>query len=133
MKKNYAKKGNAYKYKTKKFFIENGYECEYTEKVQYFKKGPSSPMIFLKKDLFGSDGIAMNEKEIIFWNSKCLFESDLEPSKLDSICADTVKDFAKHKIPNLPFVSMKLVLWQPRKKPLFVDLTSEVYEAKKQL
>jgi hypothetical protein len=68
MAKSRAQKGNYYKLKTKKWFLDKGYACEYLEKMQriFTKKG----IIFIKKDVFGADGVAMNKDEIIFWNSK---------------------------------------------------------------
>lgn len=63
-----ASKGNYYKLKTRQWFRDHGYECELLEKNQrIFVKGK---IIFTKKDVFGSDGLAICKAQIIFWNSK---------------------------------------------------------------
>ena len=59
-----VKKGNFYKRKTKKWFIDQGYDADYLERVM-----PIGKSIFIKKDLFESDLLAMKENEIIFANS----------------------------------------------------------------
>ena len=121
-----VKRGNICKAKTKKWFLEHGYETEYPEKVQYFKKSPSSPMIFIKRDLFGADGVSMNGKDIIFWNSKSVSDAVLEPVKIEAIARETARDFAKHQFPIIPGVILQAVIWAPRKKPVFVDVTEKV-------
>ena len=74
--------GNYYKKKTRDWFIKAGFDCEflerYTAKYQGYNK-----FFYAKKDLLGSDGIAMNGTDIIFWNSK--FTVDLNKRKNEII------------------------------------------------
>jgi hypothetical protein len=60
-------KGNYYKLRSKKWFINKGYVCDIVEKLQsIWVKGR---VIYIKRDLFGSDLLAMNGEEMIFANS----------------------------------------------------------------
>ena len=101
-------KGSYYKLKTKKWFEEKGYETEIVEKLQriWTPKG----VFFKKQDVFGADGISMNEQEIIFWNSK-FGKSNI---------AEGLKEFAKYPFPN--FVKRWLVVWEARvREPEIVE------------
>lgn len=65
-------KGDYYRRKTVKYLEEKGYQVATIEKLQRcFINGK---VLFLKKDVFGADLLAMNEKEIIFVQVK--FRSD---------------------------------------------------------
>ena len=64
-------------------------------------------MLYRKKDLFGSDGIAMNGSEIIFWNSKATVNESVAKSKL----VHGAHEFDAFKYP--PFVKRWLVVWEP--------------------
>ena len=103
-KKSNVAKGNYYKAKTKKLFIDRGYQCEYLEQIKWiFTPTGRFPM---KKDLFASDGLAMNGKELIFWNSKL---------GCDSLNSE-MKKYDEYLFP--PFVTLAIVAWKPRcKKP----------------
>jgi len=111
-------KGNYYKLKTKKWFKEKGYACEYLEKLQRIvvkdKKKNKSKVIFIKKDVWGADGVAMNGEEIIFWNSKLG----------DKNIAEGLKEFAKYPYPKN--VRRWLVVWEVRKRePEIVEVEYE--------
>jgi hypothetical protein len=65
---NRVRKGNYYRLKTKKWFEAEGYLVENLERNQkLFIKGK---VIFIKKDVWGSDLMAKNDKEIIFIQCK---------------------------------------------------------------
>lgn len=107
-------RGNMYKKKTQEYYQALGYVVQLTEFNTVRFIGPNKK-IFVKKDVFGSDGIAMNGKEIIFWNSKHgTTASGLADSK-----ASGKADFAKYPFP--PSVKRQIVFWEPRKKPVIID------------
>lgn len=104
-----VKKGNYYKYKTKKWFEDDGYYSEYLEKKQrIFTKGR---VIFINRDLAGADGFAMNKNEIIFWQCK------LNKTHI----SDAIKEFNKYPFPDC--VKRWIVVWEPRARaPHIVDV-----------
>lgn len=107
-------RGNYYKTKTKEYYEKLGYTVQITEFMCGRQIAPGK-IIYQKRDVFGSDGIAMNGKEIIFWNSKSTIINDIA----------TVKSSAKIEFEKYPFpscVKKQAVIWEPRKKPLIVDL-----------
>lgn len=95
-------KGNYYKYKTKKFFEKEGYICEYLERLQRIYK--NGKVIYIKKDTFGADIIAMNENEI------CFIQSKLGKKNIDK----GIKEFQKYPYPK--FVRRILVVWEKKKR-----------------
>jgi hypothetical protein len=104
-------KGNYYKIKTKRWFEEKGYLCEYLEKLQRIvtkdKKSGNEKIIWIKRDLFYSDGIAiLPDKEIIFWNSK-FGKSNI---------AEGFKNYNNLKLPKIPQIKKWLVVWEVRKQ-----------------
>jgi len=105
-------KGQTFKVKTKKWFIERGYACEYAELLRTIFLGPGK-LLYQKKDLFGADGIAMNGHEIIFWNSKATDQSHH--------VREGIEEFNKFPFP--PFVKRWLVVWTTRvKEPTIYDV-----------
>ena len=102
-------KGNYYKVKTKKYFEDLGFHVEYLEKFQkLFIKGK---VLHIKRDLLASDGLAMKEDQLIFWQSK-LGKSNV---------ADAVKEF--NKLPFPPFVDTWIIVWTPRvKEPEIIEV-----------
>jgi hypothetical protein len=109
-------KGNYYKRRTKEWLEARGYTVQLTEFVTSRPIG-GGKMIFMKKDVFGSDGIAMNGEEIIFWNSKATTpERDQGVNKHKS--AGKI-EFAKYPFPSS--VKRHLYIWEPRKEPVVVD------------
>ncbi len=96
-KKSRAALGNYYKLKTKKWFKDQGYFCEYLERNQrLFLPGK---IIFIKKDLAGADGISMNGKEIIFWQAKLTNHN----------ISEAIKEFNNYPYP--PFVERWVIVW----------------------
>jgi hypothetical protein len=108
-----ANKGNYYKGRTKEWFLERGYACDFVERYRrIFKDGT---IIHLKQDLFGADGIAMNGREIIFWNSKFGTASDTEG----------IKEMLRFPYPS--FVKRWIVHWQLRaREPKIIDVGEAV-------
>lgn len=106
--------GNRYKKKTKDWYLAHGYVTEYCERAQ----GIFTPrgIIYKKSDLFGADGIAMNGKEIVFWNSKSTIQAKKGVTDMTKKGRD---EFAKFPYP--PGVRKVLVIWEPRKQPVFVE------------
>jgi hypothetical protein len=95
-----VQRGNYYKLKTRDYFKELGYDCELLEK--YISKGK----FYKKQDLFGSDGLAMNEREVIFWNAKST--EDLKKRK-NEIIKNGLEEFSKHRFPY--YVDKYIVIW----------------------
>lgn len=106
-------RGNYYKRKTKVWFEKQGYTVQLTEflTTRFIGEGKT---IYVKKDVFGSDGIAMNGKEIIFWNAKHTLGGDIRFEKHGA-----KKDFAKYPFP--PCVKLQAIIWQPRQKPTVIN------------
>ena len=114
MSKSSSQKGNYYKLKTKKWFEAKGFEVEYLEKLQrIFAK---DKVIWIKRDLFASDMLALKKPdEIIFCQVK-LGKSNI---------AGAYKEFAKHQFPDC--VKLWIVVWTPRvKEPEIVEVELEV-------
>ena len=108
-------KGNYYKRKTKEYFEKLGYYTEITEFMCGRQIAPNK-IIYVKKDVFQSDGISTNGKDIIFWNSKH-FTNDR--SKIEQI-RQGIKTYKK--IPFPLSVKRQLVIWKPRSKiPQIID------------
>lgn len=101
-------RGNYYKKKTQEYFEKLGYETQITEFMCGRQIAPNK-IIYVKKDVFSSDGISMNGKEIIFWNSKHTLTGDTAMEKWRG-----KKGFETHNFP--PFVQRQVVIWQPRQK-----------------
>ncbi len=113
-------RGNRYKVKTRDWFREKGFQVEYLEKLQsiFTKKG----MFYKKNDMFGSDGVAMNDKEVIFWNSKVTL---LMNKGVSNVTSAGWKEFDRFVWP--PFVKRWLVIWQPRQKePLIIQCDGKI-------
>lgn len=107
-------KGNYYKRKTREYYEKLGYTVQLTE----FTCGMviKGKCIYRKIDIFGSDGIAMNGEEIIFWNSKATDQKDKGISWHKSTGKS---EFAKYPFPKS--VKLQIVIWEPRKKPIIID------------
>ncbi len=109
-----SSRGNYYKVKSKEYYEALGYTTQITE----FNCGQMiapGRIIFKKKDVFGSDGISMNGKEIIFWNSKSSITGNISNVK-----SSGKKDFEKYPFPDC--VKRQLIIWEPRKKPVIITL-----------
>ena len=110
-------KGNYYKKKTKEYFEKLGYETQLTEFTTTRPIG-GGKVIYVKKDVFSSDGISMNGKEIIFWNSKHMGQGQKLNS--DGQVSSGKKDFNKHNFPDC--VKRQLVIWESRKQPVIINI-----------
>ncbi len=96
--KSAAYKGNYYKLRSRDWLKNKGYAVAILEKLQQIHvKGRD---IFLKRDCFGADGMAMNGKDIIFWNS-ILGKSNLSKH---------VAGFAQYPYP--PCVKLWVLIWE---------------------
>jgi len=92
-------KGTYYKYKTKKWFQEHDYFAEYLEKnMRLFINGK---IIFVKRDVAGSDGLAMNKKHVVFWQSKL---------NKDHVAA-AVDEFNKFPFPKSEAIERWIMIW----------------------
>ncbi len=111
-------KGNYYKRKSKEHYQKLGYTVQLTEFTTARPIGKGK-ILYTKKDVFGADGIAMNGKEIIFWNSKAT-----APEVKDGI--SKMKSSAKLEFAKYPFpknVKLQAIIWLPKKKPIIYDLS----------
>jgi len=110
-----ANKGNYYKVKTKKWFEADGYTVEYLEKLQHiYAKGK---VIYIKRDLLGADGLAVNDHEFILWNS-ITNKGDISKH---------LKRFKEYPCPT--FIKRYLVYWEVRASgPELIEVDSEVKE-----
>lgn len=108
-------RGNFYKKKTQEYFQKKGYVTQLTEFMTARYIGPGR-IVYIKKDVFGADGISMNGKEIIFWNSK---HGTTKRGKSDSTYSGK-SDFEKFPFP--PFVRRVIVFWEPRKEPVLIEV-----------
>ena len=108
-------RGNYYKKKTKDWFEKQGYTTQLTEFLTTRPIG-GGKVIYVKKDVFGADGISMNGEEIIFWNSKFSIDSNSKKSSKSS----GKKDFRAFPFPKC--VKRQLIMWQLRsKQPIVID------------
>jgi len=110
-----VKRGNYYKKKTQEYLQKLGYTVQLTEFVSSRPIG-GGRMIWTKKDVFGSDGIAMNGKEIIFWNAKSTIQNNKGVTDMKKKGGDEFKRF-----PFPDCVKRQLYIWEPRKQPVIID------------
>ena len=104
-------RGNYYKNKTKLYFEKLGYVTQITEFMCGRQIAPGK-IIYSKRDVFGSDGISMNGKDIIFWNSKHCTTND--PKNIATQIRKANKEFNQFPFPDS--VKKQIVMWEPRKK-----------------
>jgi hypothetical protein len=121
-------KGNYYKDKTKKWYEKHGYTVQITE-FMCGRQIPGGRIVYQKRDVFGSDGIAMNGKEIIFWNSKSTTEERV--SGLEKHKSEGKIEFNKFPFPEN--IKRHVVVWQPRKKPKIYELDETVGKGSKEI
>jgi len=104
-----SNKGNYYKQKTKKWFIDEGWACDFCERYRRFMV--DGKVTHIKQDLFGADGIAMDGERIVFWNSKFGKSS----------ISGGIKEMARFPYP--PCVTRWIVHWEKgAKQPTIVDV-----------
>lgn len=109
--KNTIAKGNRNKYKTKKYLEAQGYWVEYSERNQVVRFGKRA--VFVKKDLFFSDIIAVRNDEILFVQVKSNKHGIQDAvSKFESV---------KNKFPQNSY--LVVLSWQDRvKEPLIIKI-----------
>lgn len=116
-------KGNYYKKKTKDFLEKQGFCCEYLEKLQRVYTG--SKIIYVKRDLFGADLLAMNTEKIIFVQVK----SGSPDTGINYKKA--ISEFQKYPFPS--FVDRWIVIWRERQKePEILDVKEVLQDEKKE-
>ncbi len=108
-------RGNRYKLKSKKYYESLGFKVELTEFMAARFIGPGK-VIYQKKDVLVSDGVAYNEDEFILWNSK----SAIKPEYVSREKSQGSKEYRELKVPK--FIKKQLIIWQPRKDPIIVDV-----------
>lgn len=111
-----SSRGNYYKKRTKEYLEKLGFTVQLTEFVSSRPIG-GGRMIWTKKDVLGSDGIALNGKEIIFWNAKHCTTND--KNNIDTQIRHGKKEFAQFPFPDC--VKRHLYIWEPRKQPIVID------------
>ena len=100
MSKSNASKGTYYRNRTKEFFEKAGYHVVLLEKLQrIYVRGR---VVFKKQDVWGSDGMMSDGKELIFWNSK--FGRDH--------IAEGIKEFNDYPWPSS--IKLWIVVWEYR-------------------
>lgn len=110
-----TKRGNYYKNKTREYYQKLGYTVELTEFVCGRQVAPGK-IIYSKKDILASDGIAYNDTEFILWNSKSVIKEEYVSKEK----SQGKKDYEKIKVP--PFIKKQLVIWQSRKEPIVINI-----------
>ena len=109
-------RGNYYKRKTRDWYEKQGFVCQLSEFTCGIMAGRRT--FYRKIDLFGSDLICMNGKEIIFANSKATTED-----RKDGI--SKMKSEAKIEFEKYPFpasIKKQVVIWLPKQKPQVFNL-----------
>ncbi len=106
-----SSRGNYYKKRSKEYYESLGYTVQITEFM--CATAIKGRCFYRKIDIFGSDGIAMNGKELIFWNSKAVTGDRRYVS--DAIREGTA-EFDKYPFPS--DAKLQLVIWEPRKDPV---------------
>lgn len=105
-------RGNYYKGKTKKYYEALGYQVQLTEFTTMLLIGGRK--IYKKIDIFGSDMIAMNDRDIIFINSKHAMTRE----SYNQVVYQGRKEFKKYRFPS--FVKLELAVWETRKPPTII-------------
>lgn len=100
-----AAKGNYYKKKTKDYFIARGYQCEYIEQYISYFNPVTRQRGYIKRDNFASDGLAVNGKELIFWNS-VLNRKNI---------SEHIKRYLGFTWPESSIIRRMVIVWEPRK------------------
>ena len=98
-----ANKGNYYKLRTKKWLENKGYQVATMEKMfRIFR--PGAEALFVKKDQFGADLLAMNEKELIFVQVKF----NTARTKVE----EAIREFNKYRFPPSQTIKRWVVVWE---------------------
>lgn len=103
-------RGTYYKNKTREWFKNKGYTVELCEFLCGLPIG-GGKIIFTKRDVLASDGVAYNDTEFILWNSKHYTEDKVS---MDSRAKQYQKDYLNIKTP--PFIKKQIIIWELRKR-----------------
>jgi len=109
-------KGNYYRKRSKEYYEKLGFFTQITEFVTSIKTPKGT--FYKKIDIAGADGLSMNGKEIIFWNSKATTED--RENGISKMKSEAKVEFEKYPFP--PCVKRQVIIWLPRKEPLIFDL-----------
>lgn len=101
------KAGDKDKTRTRDWYRSQGYDCEYAELKRTIFLGQGK-FVFQTNDIFASDGIAMNGKEIVFWNSKG------RAGKKKGTLGSSLRKFNSFQFPD--FVTREIVVWENDEK-----------------
>lgn len=108
-------RGNYYKRKSKQYYEKLGYYTVLTEFVTSIKTPKGT--FYKKIDIVGSDGLSMNGKEIIFWNSKATTE-DVKDG-ISKMKSEAKIEFEKYPFPQN--IKRQAIIWLPKKQPIIFD------------
>jgi len=107
--KSRKKMGNYYVAKTIKFLEEDGYHVARLETNHMVFVG--GRQIWVKKDIFGSDLMAISCEKLIFVQVKSSTDGKFDINKVK-------KEWSKWEKCWPPFSERWLFLWEPRKRPI---------------
>jgi len=97
-------KGDYYRRKTVNWLKDLGFQVETLEKLQRVYTG--GKILFLKKDIWGSDLIAMNQDKLVFVQVK-LNKKNISSAKIE---------FNKYIWPKCNKIEKWIVVWTPKQK-----------------
>ncbi|HOK41584.1 MAG TPA: hypothetical protein PLD27_11160 [bacterium] len=100
--------GDKYKYKTKKYFEKKGYMVEYLERVQTLKI--RNRYIYIKKDIFGADLLAINKDELLFIQVK----SGKDNTGIKK--SEAISELEKIIMPKCKHIKKQLFIWRKFKR-----------------
>ena len=100
MPKSASRVGSYYRLKTKKWLEAKGWTVATLERHQRIFDEKKNKIFFIKRDIFGSDMMAMNGEQMIFVNS--VFGK--------SNIASHIKEFAKYPFPK--YIEKWVVVWE---------------------
>lgn len=94
--------GNYYKLRTKKWLEKKQYSVATMEQMYRVFNPTSKAIIYVKRDQFGADLLAMSQEELIFVQVKF----NTARGKIN----EAIKEFAKYPFPD--FVSRWIIVWE---------------------
>ena len=109
-------RGNYFKKKSQEYYQKLGYSTQLTE-FNTAVHVSATRVMYKKVDVFAADGISMNGKEIIFWNSK----HGTTKYGLQDCIREATEDFGKFPFPKN--VKRVVIYWELRKEPVVVDIS----------
>lgn len=110
-------RGNYYKAKTKKYLEAKGYYVDYCEIYKTFWNPRLNKIGYAKRDLFASDLIAMNGKQILFVNS--IFNKTIQSKNV----AEHKKRFDQFPFPECDCIKKMIIIWKTKiRDPIILEL-----------